>query len=71
MARSVLRGGILVANAMLLSSLAFLICSLNSADITYINEFRNYAATMRDLTFAVAFETVFGSAIIEEISHSR
>ncbi len=63
---SVIRGGLLVANAMLLSSLMILLFIQNVTDSAQAHALFKAAQTLRELTFAVCFETVFGSALIEE-----
>jgi hypothetical protein len=63
---SILKGGLLVANAMLLSALIILIFLGNITDGQRFHELYNYSQSLRELTFAVCFETVFGSALIEQ-----
>lgn len=63
---SVIRGGLIVANAMLLSALVILLFIQNVPDAAKVHSLYQAAQALRELTFAVCFEIVFGSALIEE-----
>lgn len=63
---SIIKGGLLVANAMMLSSLMIMIFLGDITDGVRFHDLYNAAQSLRSLTFAVCFETVFGSAIMEQ-----
>ena len=63
---SIIRGGLLVANAMLFSALIIFFFLNNVTDSARFHYLFNAATSLRELTFAVCFETVFGSAMIEQ-----
>lgn len=64
MAVYILRGGFMVANALLLSSAAFLYAALPFDGTAY--SFMALSQNMRDACAAVLFFAVFGSAFVQE-----
>ena len=65
----IMRGGLMVANALLLSSAAFLYSALPFDGAAH--QFVALSRSLRDACAAVLFFTVFGSAFVQERSSRR